>query len=70
MRYDGGTGPLTSGSGRMGSKDPVGISGRMARSDRASREKGYGVNSDETIAGISTRLTLATPLLVNVPEKR
>ena len=27
MRDDDGTGPLTSGSGRMGSKDPVGISG-------------------------------------------
>jgi hypothetical protein len=30
MRDDGGTGPLTSGSGRMGSKDPVGISGRTS----------------------------------------
>ena len=27
---DGGTGPLTHGSGRMGSKDPAGISGCMA----------------------------------------
>ena len=27
MRNDGGTGPLTHGSGRMGAKDPVGISG-------------------------------------------
>jgi glycine hydroxymethyltransferase len=30
MRDDGGTGPLTRGSGRMGSKDPVGISGRTS----------------------------------------
>ena len=27
MRDDGGTGPLTSVSGRMGAKDPVGIPG-------------------------------------------
>jgi hypothetical protein len=27
MRDDGGTGPLTHGSSRMGRKDPVGISG-------------------------------------------
>ena len=27
MRDDDGTGPLTRGSGRMGSKDPFGISG-------------------------------------------
>ena len=30
MRDDDGTGPLTRGSGRMGSKDPSGISGRMS----------------------------------------
>jgi len=30
VRDDDGTGPLTSGSGRMGSKDPVGISGRIS----------------------------------------
>jgi hypothetical protein len=30
VRDDGGTGPLTSGSGRMGSKAPAGISGRKA----------------------------------------
>ncbi len=30
MRDDGGTGPLTHVSGRMGSKDPVGISGCKA----------------------------------------
>jgi hypothetical protein len=30
VRDDGGTGPITFGSGRMGSKDPVGISGRMS----------------------------------------
>ena len=30
MRDDGGTGPLTRGSGRMGSKDPVVTSGCMA----------------------------------------
>ena len=29
MRDDGRTGPLTPGSGRMGSKDPAGISGCM-----------------------------------------
>jgi hypothetical protein len=27
MRDDGGTGPVTHGSGRMGAKDPVGIPG-------------------------------------------
>ncbi len=31
VRDDDGTGPLTHGSGRMGSKDPAGISGRMAK---------------------------------------
>jgi hypothetical protein len=30
VREDGGTGPITSGSGRMGSKDPVAISGCMS----------------------------------------
>jgi hypothetical protein len=30
VRNDDGTGPLTHGSGRMGSKDPAGISGCMA----------------------------------------
>jgi hypothetical protein len=40
VRDDGGTGPLTHGSGRMGSKDPVGISAcmsllRLAASERA-----------------------------------
>ncbi len=30
MRDDEGTGPPTHGSGRMGSKDPVGISGRTS----------------------------------------
>jgi len=31
VRDDGGSGPLTHGSGRMGSKDPVGIAGCMAQ---------------------------------------
>jgi hypothetical protein len=30
VRDDGGTGPPTRGSGRMGSKDPVGIAGRIS----------------------------------------
>jgi hypothetical protein len=30
MRDDNGPGPLTPGSGRMGSKDPVGISVRIS----------------------------------------
>ena len=30
VRDDDGTGPLTPGSGRMGSKDPAGISGSMS----------------------------------------
>jgi hypothetical protein len=30
VRDDDGTGPLTRGSGRMGSKDPAGISGCMS----------------------------------------
>src|SRR5450759_5420557 len=33
VRDDDGTGPITSGSGRMGSKDPVGISGRTSLLD-------------------------------------
>jgi hypothetical protein len=42
MRDDGGTGPLTSGSGRMGSKDPVGISGCMSWSDQCCLSGGIG----------------------------
>jgi hypothetical protein len=30
VRDDDGTGPITSGSGRMGSKDPVAIAGRIS----------------------------------------
>jgi hypothetical protein len=39
VRDDDGTGPLTPGSGRMGSKDPAGISGCMSSSRVAASER-------------------------------
>jgi hypothetical protein len=39
MRDDGGTGPLTRVSGRMGSKDPVGISGPTPTGTLTGREQ-------------------------------
>jgi hypothetical protein len=46
VRDDGGTGPLTRGSGRMGSKDPAGISSRTPISVMNRDVSLYGIIAD------------------------